>query len=102
MYTDETHNSETDSLESIVYQGCKDIVQRRTMLPSDPNAKSKRSVKHVKLLDVGAAPQRKQDVDGRHLVGRVEEQEVFHVFLGEIAHVLPLVRIADLGHPALC
>lgn len=64
-----------------------------------PDIETERAVKEVHLGGVGVLAKRLQGHHWWHLIGREEEQQVVHVLLGEVVHLVHCVAVADAGHP---
>ena len=63
------------------------------------NTETKRSIKDIQVFGNAAPTHGLQHVQFRGVSGLVKLQEVVHVLVGEGAHVVPTVGVANLGHP---
>ena len=68
------------------------------MIVASLNAETKRPVEDIKVLGGLriSTTESLEHVDRGNLVCGIEEQQVIHILGRQVAHVLPLVRIADL------
>lgn len=71
-----------------------------TLLNLCTNAEAEGAVKDIEFLNIVASAEGLQNIHRGDFVRGVEKEEVVHVFICKAAHFVPLIGIANFGHPS--
>ena len=65
------------------------------------HAEAKRTIENIDIVGSHITTAHSlEDIDEGHLICGIEPQQIRNILIGESAHIIPSIRIADAGDPA--